>query len=125
MRLGRADKRRQKSDVDQPRFGQTNVAQRIVIKKGGDKKMRHNYFNDDDSTFSQKTVANVGTRTISLSLGTIAFVLSMIFMTLKLCGKIDWSWVVVFLPLIIVVGINVIAFLIGIIIFIIFYIRDR
>ena len=47
--------------------------------------MRHNYFDDDDSTFSQKAVANVGTRTISLSLGTIAFVLSMIFMTLKLC----------------------------------------
>ena len=87
--------------------------------------MRHNYFDDDDSTSSQKAVANVGTRTISLSLGTIAFVLSMIFMTLKLCGKIDCSWVVVFLPLIIVLGINAIAFLIGIIIFIIFYIRDR
>lgn len=87
--------------------------------------MRHNYFDDDDSVFSQKAVANVGTRTISLSLGTIAFVVSMIFMILKLCGKIDWSWVVVFLPLIIVAGINVIAFLIGIIIFIIFIIRDR
>lgn len=87
--------------------------------------MRHNYFEDDDSNFSQKAVANVGTRTISFSLGTIAFILSMIFMTLKLCGTIDWSWVIVFLPLIIVVGINILAFLIGIIIFVIFCIRDR
>lgn len=87
--------------------------------------MRHNYFEDDDSNFSQKAVANVGTRTISFSLGTIAFFLSMIFMTLKLCDTIDWSWVIVFLPLIIAVGINVLAFLIGIIIFVIFCIRDR
>lgn len=87
--------------------------------------MRHNYFEDDDSNFSQKAVANVGTRTISFSLGTIAFILSMIFMTLKLCGTIDWSWVIVFLPLIIVVGIDILAFLIGIIIFVIFCIRDR
>lgn len=87
--------------------------------------MRHNYFDDDNSGFNQKVVANVGTRTINLSLGTIAFIISMIFMILKLYGKIDWSWVVVFLPLIIVVGINVIAVLIGIIIFVIFYIRNR
>jgi len=89
--------------------------------------MGRNYFDfsDEDSDFSQKAVANVGTRTISLSLGTMAFIISMIFMTLKLCGKIDWSWVMVFLPIIIAVGINVLAFLIGLILFIIFCIRDR
>ena len=56
---------------------------------------------------------------VGFSLTTIAFILSMIFMILKFCGKITWSWVMVFLPLIISVGIDIVVILVVIIIFII------
>lgn len=54
---------------------------------------------------------------VGFSFTTIAFILSMIFMVLKFCGKIAWSWVMVFLPLIIAGGISIIAVLVVIIIF--------
>lgn len=68
--------------------------------------MRHNS--------SSSSGTNVG-----FSLTTIAFILSMIFMILKFCGKIAWSWVMVFLPLIISVGIDIVVILVVIIIFVI------
>lgn len=60
-----------------------------------------------------------GSSSIGFSLTTIAFILSMIFMVLKFCGKIAWSWVMVFLPLIISVGIDIVVILVAIIIFVI------
>ena len=56
---------------------------------------------------------------VGFSLRTIAFILSMIFMILKFCGKITWSWAMVFLPLIISVGIDIVVILVVIIIFVI------
>ena len=56
---------------------------------------------------------------IGFSLTTIAFILSMIFMVLKFGGKIAGSWVMVFLPLIISVGIDIVVILVAIIIFVI------
>ena len=56
---------------------------------------------------------------VGFSLTTIAFILSMIFMILKFCGKITWSWAMVFLPLIISVGIDIVVILVAIIIFVI------
>ena len=61
-----------------------------------------------------------GSSSVGFSLTTIAFILSMIFMILKFCGKITWSWVMVFLPLIISVGIDIVVILVVIIIFVIF-----
>lgn len=40
-------------------------------------------------------------------------VLTVVFITLKLLGVIDWSWLVVFLPLIIGVLIDIIVFIIA------------
>lgn len=56
---------------------------------------------------------------VGYSFTTIAFILSMIFMVLKFCGKIAWPWVMVFLPFIIAVGIDVVVILVAIIILII------
>ena len=56
---------------------------------------------------------------VGFSLTTIAFILSMIFMVLKFCGKIAGSWVMVFLPFIIAVGIDIVLVLFVIIIFVI------
>ena len=47
---------------------------------------------------------------------TIGLVLSLIFMTLKLIGVLDWGWLIVFLPCLIEFGLE----LIGIIICLIF-----
>lgn len=50
--------------------------------------------------------------------GGIGFVglLQIVFIVLKLCGVINWSWVLVMLPLIISAGLLVIIFIIALII---------
>lgn len=40
---------------------------------------------------------------------TIGLILSLIFMTLKLVGVLEWSWLIVFLPFIIEFGLEVIG----------------
>jgi hypothetical protein len=40
---------------------------------------------------------------------TIGLVLSLIFMTLKLIGVLEWSWLIVFLPCLIEFGIELIG----------------
>ena len=50
---------------------------------------------------------------------TIGLILSLIFMTLKLIGVLDWGWLIVFLPCLIEFGLE----LIGIIICLIFGIK--
>ena len=51
----------------------------------------------------------------------LAFILSEIFFVLKLCNVVEWSWWLVFLPLIIVVGLQLatltIIFIIALIMF--------
>ena len=51
----------------------------------------------------------------------LAFILSEFFLVLKLCNVIEWSWCLVFLPLIIVVGLQLatltIIFIIALIMF--------
>ncbi len=50
--------------------------------------------------------------------GGIGFVglLQIVFIVLKLCGVISWSWVLVMLPLIIIAGLLVVIFIIALII---------
>lgn len=52
---------------------------------------------------------------------TMAFILSEIFLVLKLCNVIEWSWLLVFLPLIIVAGSQVATLIIIFIIALIMY----
>lgn len=42
----------------------------------------------------------------SFGLGTL---LTIVFLVLKLCGVIDWAWIFVFLPIIISVGLTILA----------------
>ena len=62
---------------------------------------------------------------ISFNLLFIAFVLSMIFMILKFCGIISFSWIYVFLPLIITIALDILLILIAIIIFVILNTKRR
>ena len=57
---------------------------------------------------------NEGTISTSGGIGLfgIGFILSTIFMILKLCSAINWSWLLIFLPLIIAVGIDILLILI-------------
>lgn len=50
---------------------------------------------------------------------TIGLVLSLIFMTLKLIGVLEWSWLIVFLPCLIELGLEIV----GNIIYLIFGIK--
>ena len=54
---------------------------------------------------------------------TIASLLQIIFIVLKLCKVITWNWVFVLMPLIVVGGIALILLLIALIIFIIGVVR--
>ncbi len=45
-----------------------------------------------------------------------ASILTLIFLVLKLVGVIDWSWLIVFLPIIISIGLTVLV-IIGVLIF--------
>lgn len=56
--------------------------------------------------------------TISISLTPILVILQIVFLVLKLCGVIGWSWVCVFIPAIVLGGIWVVSllFLLGVII---------
>lgn len=47
---------------------------------------------------------------MKINLGLIAVVLTAVFATLKLTGNIDWSWWIVFLPLIIFAGLLALIF---------------
>ena len=59
------------------------------------------------------------TKTIIGGNMTIASLLQIVFIVLKLCKVIDWQWVFVLMPLIVVGGIALILLLIALIIFII------
>lgn len=48
---------------------------------------------------------------MKINLGLIAVVLTAVFATLKLTGNIDWSWWIVFLPLLLFVGLLIVIFL--------------
>lgn len=61
----------------------------------------------------------------SLSLGSISVILTIVFLILKLCHVIEWSWVFVFLPVIISTGLGVVALLISLIASIILYYMDK
>ena len=54
---------------------------------------------------------------------TIASLLQIVFIVLKLCKVITWNWVFVLMPLIVVGGIALILLLIALIIFIIGVVR--
>jgi len=56
----------------------------------------------------EKTVSTSG----GIGLFGIGFILSVVFMILKLCSVISWSWLLVFLPLIIAVGIDLLLIII-------------
>lgn len=68
---------------------------------------------------------NSDNKEINFGFTTIAFILSAIFMVLKLCNVIAWSWWLVFLPLIIVVGLQVVTWIVIFIIALIMYFIDR
>lgn len=68
---------------------------------------------------------NSSSKEINFGFTTIAFILSAIFMVLKLCNVIAWSWWLVFLPLIIVVGAQVVTWIVIFIIALIMYFIDR
>lgn len=61
----------------------------------------------------------------SLSLGSISVILTIVFLVLKLCHVIEWSWVFVFLPLIISTGLAMVALLISLTASIILYCMDK
>ena len=63
------------------------------------------------------------TKTIIGGNMTIASLLQIIFIVLKLCKVITWNWVFVLMPLIVVGGIALILLLIALIIFIIGVVR--
>lgn len=64
---------------------------------------------------------NSGSEEVEFGFTTMAFILSEIFLVLKLCNVIEWSWWLVFLPLIIVVGVQVATLVIIFIIALIMY----
>lgn len=68
---------------------------------------------------------NGGSKEVNFGFTTMAFILSAIFLVLKLCNVIAWSWWLVFLPLIIVVGLQVVTLVIIFIIALIMYFIDR
>ena len=57
---------------------------------------------------NEKTVSTGG----GIGLFGIGFILSTIFMILKLCSVISWNWIFVLLPLIIAVGIDLLLIII-------------
>ena len=63
------------------------------------------------------------TKTIIGGNMTIASLLQIVFIVLKLCKVITWNWVFVLMPLIVVGGIALILLLIALIIFIIGVVR--
>lgn len=68
---------------------------------------------------------NGGSKEVNFGFTTMTFILSAIFLVLKLCNMIAWSWWLVFLPLIIVVGLQVVTLVIIFIIALIMYFIDR
>lgn len=61
----------------------------------------------------------------SITLDSIGFILSMIFMILELCGVISWSWWLVFLPIIVDVGATILIILTAVIVLAIKTKRDE
>ncbi len=74
--------------------------------------MQDDFFDDPDSKANERIVAHVDARVVDFSLTTMAFILSMIFMVLKLCNVIAWSWWLIFLPLIIAVGVPIVIWIV-------------
>ena len=60
---------------------------------------------------------------LSFSLSSLSTLLTVAFVVLKLCDVINWSWFMVFLPLIINVGIVTLVFVILMIIYLVQYYR--
>lgn len=72
-----------------------------------------NYYNNFDG---DSTNVKLGCSLSSMGLGTILFV---VFLILRLCKVIMWPWIFVFLPLIIEVGLVIIAIVLSVILAII------
>ena len=87
--------------------------------------MQDDFFDDPDSKANQRIVDHVGARVIDFSLTTMAFILSMIFMVLKLCNVIIWPWWLIFLPLIIAVGAPIAIWIVLFIVALIIYFFDH
>ena len=51
-------------------------------------------------------------RNIGIRLGTLLTILTIIFIVLKLVGVISWSWLTVFLPLIVTLIVKLISFIV-------------
>lgn len=56
---------------------------------------------------------------VNLDCGGFAAFLTLLFITLKLCGVISWSWWLIFAPLIVIYGLALIVILIMVIYFLI------
>lgn len=63
--------------------------------------------------------------TVSLDFGGAGLITFIVFLILKLTGVIDWKWVFVFLPLIIPIGLIVLALVVIGIVCLIAYIGER
>ena len=68
---------------------------------------------------------NTKSLTINFSFNALSITLFIVFLILKLCGVIAWSWWFVCLPLIISVGLTILILLIGLISVIIITIIER
>ena len=63
--------------------------------------------------------------TLSFDFGGIGLIIFIVFLILKLTGVIDWKWILVFLPIIIPVGVVILALVIVGILYLIAYISER
>lgn len=60
-----------------------------------------------------------------LSLGSIAFILTLVFFILRITGVTDWNWVLVWLPMIIWGSLIILYIVLVLVAFLIIFISDR
>ena len=60
-----------------------------------------------------------------LSLGSIAFILTLVFFILRITNVIAWNWIFVWLPMIIWAGLFILYIVLVLIAFLIIYLSDR
>lgn len=60
-----------------------------------------------------------------LSLGSIAFILTLVFFILRITNVITWNWIFVWLPMIIWAGLFILYIVLVLIAFLIIYLSDR
>lgn len=60
-----------------------------------------------------------------LSLGSIAFILTLVFFILRITNIITWNWIFVWLPMIIWAGLFILYIVLVLIAFLIIYLSDR